>query len=158
MPFTPNACLYAMWNSQKHLSGYQQQDAHEYFISLLDEIHKKSGGEQHSCECVIHETFGGVLQSDLTCLECGVGSFTNDPFLDISLEIRNNTIKQASKKKKVDGGEVHISETSLQECLQEYLILIGIRYPRNWGLLITVVRLANNKLSNNYLSSNCRQY
>ena len=129
IPFTPHASLYAMWMSQKHLSGYSQQDAHEYFISLLDEVHKNCNeSSTQSCNCIIHNAFGGVLQSDLTCTSCGTVSLTLDPFLDLSLEIRSSNIKQAgTKKKKVQTATDIISipeveEISLQECLEEYTI------------------------------------
>ena len=134
MPFTPHASLYAMWMSQKHLSGYSQQDAHEYFISLLDEVHKNcKETKSHSCGCIIHYAFGGLLQSDLTCTACGTVSLTHDPFLDLSLEIRSSNVKPpASKKKKVqsDGTIVAVADTepvTLQECLEEYGS-VNIRY------------------------------
>jgi ubiquitin carboxyl-terminal hydrolase 22/27/51 len=89
-----------MWVSQKHIAGYSQQDAHEFFISLLDELHKTSHGTMSRCKCIIHRTFGGQLQSDLVCLNCGHTSFALDPFLDLSLEIK--------------------SSTKLSDCLDEY--------------------------------------
>jgi ubiquitin carboxyl-terminal hydrolase 22/27/51 len=97
-----------MWVSQKHIAGYSQQDAHEYFISLLDEIHKTSGGVMVNCNCIIHRTFGGLLQSDLTCTKCKHHSFTNDPFLDLSLEIK--------------------SSCKLTDCLNEYTVSETLRY------------------------------
>ncbi|KAJ3272912.1 hypothetical protein HDV01_005109 [Terramyces sp. JEL0728] len=94
-PFTPHAFLYAMWMSQKHLAGYSQQDAHEFFISVLDEIH-------NNC-------------SDVTCLQCNNVTFSYDPILDLSLEIK--TSAKQTKKKKVESEED--MEYTLSECLDD---------------------------------------
>lgn len=32
----PSDLLHAVWNNALHLAGYEQQDAHEFFIALLD--------------------------------------------------------------------------------------------------------------------------
>lgn len=48
-----------------------------------------------NCECIVHKTFAGVLQSNVTCLRCGNVTTTFDPMLDISLGLR-----PAEKKKK----------------------------------------------------------
>lgn len=48
------------------------------------------------CPCVVHRTFSGVLQSDVTCQRCGWTSTTHDPFLDLSLDIRSNHARSLS--------------------------------------------------------------
>lgn len=35
----PHQLLYSMWQHAQHLAGYDQQDAHEFFMGLLDGIH-----------------------------------------------------------------------------------------------------------------------
>jgi ubiquitin carboxyl-terminal hydrolase 22/27/51 len=35
-----------MWLSLKELAGYAQQDAHEFFISALNQIHADSQGKK----------------------------------------------------------------------------------------------------------------
>ncbi len=119
--FAPHSILYTMWISQTHMAGYSQQDAHEFFISFLDEIHKccsrnstgSNGVHHHTtpCSCVVHQVFGGVLQSEVTCTTCHNVSLTFDPILDISLEIKN------SSRKKKDNAQV-----SLTDCLEDYTI------------------------------------
>lgn len=63
--------------------------------------------------------FGGILQSDVTCLQCNNVTFSYDPILDLSLEIKSSA--KQTKKKKPDGEE---AEYTLSECLDEQVILI----------------------------------
>ena len=86
-PHSPHQLLYSMWTYSQELAGYEQQDAHEFFISLLNGLHQHSGGAADSCTCAIHQTFGGLLKSDLTCMKCSYVSTTHDPFVDISLDL-----------------------------------------------------------------------
>ena len=41
-PYGPCSFLHTMWMSSSDLAGYAQQDAHEFFISALNQIHAKS--------------------------------------------------------------------------------------------------------------------
>ena len=91
------------------MSGYSQQDAHEFFITALNQIHGTCRGSTNiSCNCIIHQTFAGQLQSDVTCERCGNTTSTVDPMLDISLELRGK------------GGEVSGGENTLAGCLRRY--------------------------------------
>lgn len=89
-PFAPHQFLHALWRSSKHLSGYEQQDAHEFLISTLNQLHTDLGGTHFACKCPVHTAFTGVLQSDVTCLNCGTVNASFDPFLDISLDIASS--------------------------------------------------------------------
>ncbi|KNA09022.1 hypothetical protein SOVF_157520 isoform B [Spinacia oleracea] len=40
-PFSPAKLLYSWWQHAANLATYEQQDAHEFFISMLDGIHEK---------------------------------------------------------------------------------------------------------------------
>ncbi|XP_065899695.1 ubiquitin carboxyl-terminal hydrolase 22-like isoform X2 [Dysidea avara] len=92
-PYIPYKLLYLVWTHAHHLAGYEQQDAHEFFIAVLDVLHRQSGGQTPTianpskCECFIDHIFGGKLQSDVTCHSCGNVSTTIDPFRDISLDL-----------------------------------------------------------------------
>ncbi|CAO3574875.1 unnamed protein product [Mortierella alpina] len=119
-PYGPCSFLHTMWMSSSDLAGYAQQDAHEFFISALNQIHAKSpSAKLHHCSCVIHKTFAGVLQSDVTCLNCANVTSAFDPILDISLDLRPT---KRSKLHKVRGlsDERNDGPNSLADCLDRY--------------------------------------
>lgn len=39
-PLIPYRMLYLVWTHARRLAGYEQQDAHEFFIAALDVLHK----------------------------------------------------------------------------------------------------------------------
>ncbi|ORZ19976.1 hypothetical protein BCR41DRAFT_385570 [Lobosporangium transversale] len=121
-PYGPCSFLHTMWMSSSDLAGYAQQDAHEFFISALNQIHAKSpSAKLHHCNCVIHKTFAGLLQSDVTCMNCANVTTAFDPILDISLDLRP-TKRSKSNGNKVRGGNDEKNEgpNSLADCLDRY--------------------------------------
>lgn len=75
-PIVPHEFLYSVWSYSHDLAGYEQQDAHEFLIALLNGIHMHSkggpggGSGGQDCPCIVHQVFGGTLRSDVTCLTC----------------------------------------------------------------------------------------
>lgn len=111
-PLSLHRLLHLIWNHARHLAGYEQQDAHEFFIATLDVLHrhcKISMNEMAAaasaastdkskpqfqqpdnpthCNCIIDQIFTGGLQSDVVCQACNGVSTTIDPFWDISLDL-----------------------------------------------------------------------
>ncbi|EKX53358.1 hypothetical protein GUITHDRAFT_133087 [Guillardia theta CCMP2712] len=86
--YTPHQFLYNMWRSSQHLAGYEQQDAHECFISVLDALHNSCANDVTGEQGAMQNLFRGRMRSDVTCMCCKTSSITRDPFLDISLELR----------------------------------------------------------------------
>ncbi|KAF8344708.1 hypothetical protein F5887DRAFT_969390 [Amanita rubescens] len=108
-PYGPYTFLATTWRASAELAGYAQQDAHEFFISALSQIHATSrGSTEVSCNCIIHSTFAGQLQSNVKCERCKNVTTTVDPILDISLELKGK------------GGEIGSGENSLAACLRRY--------------------------------------
>ncbi|XP_072044155.1 ubiquitin carboxyl-terminal hydrolase 22-like [Amphiura filiformis] len=90
----PYRLLHLVWTHARHLAGYEQQDAHEFFIAALNVLHRHckghngiAGNNPHHCTCIIDQIFTGGLQSDVTCQACCGVSTTVDPFWDISLDL-----------------------------------------------------------------------
>ncbi|CED84224.1 cysteine proteinase [Phaffia rhodozyma] len=109
-PFGPITFLYSMWNSSADLAGYAQQDAHEFFIAALNQMHTDTQGLDSDCSCPIHTTFSGLLQSDVRCGSCGGITSAFDPMLDISLDLRN----------KGSEGKAGSEGNTLKKCLDRY--------------------------------------
>ncbi|ORY54749.1 hypothetical protein BCR35DRAFT_296635 [Leucosporidium creatinivorum] len=87
--FGPTNFLHTMWQSSTELSGYAQQDAHEFLISTLNLLHSSSPGSTNlHCTCIAHSTFAGQLRSEVRCGRCGNVTNSTDPFLDLSLDLR----------------------------------------------------------------------
>ncbi|KAJ6862127.1 LOW QUALITY PROTEIN: hypothetical protein NC652_039082 [Populus alba x Populus x berolinensis] len=101
------------WQHSANLASYEQQDAHEFFISVLDGIHEREGKERNSnkdnggCQCIAHRVFSGMLRSDVTCTTCGFTSTTYDPCVDISLNMDTtnfSSVNVANKSAREDTG------------------------------------------------------
>ena len=96
-PYGPISFLATTWRASSELAGYAQQDAHEFFINTLNQIHATSRGSTNvSCNCIIHSTFLGQLQSEVKCERCGTVTSTVDPMLDISLEVEGDKDSDAT--------------------------------------------------------------
>jgi ubiquitin carboxyl-terminal hydrolase 22/27/51 len=65
--------LHKIWGNAAHLAGYEQQDAHEFFIAMLEALHLHFAvpNSTNACKCVIDVIFLGRLQSAVTCMVCG---------------------------------------------------------------------------------------
>lgn len=126
--YTAANILSGFWISERkafeNLVTTREQDAHEFFQFLAEELHERNGdgrrpeiGSEHSCNCIIHQTFYGKLQSTTTCQNCGGVTNQVQSFLDLSLPLEN----LAQKKGKKSGSKVPPA-LSLQECLEEEYI------------------------------------
>lgn len=82
-PHSPVAFLHAWWMlAGSALGRYEQQDAHEFFLFILEMIAATTGKEN-----VVSRIFSGVLRSDVVCSSCGSTSSTKDTFTHLSLDI-----------------------------------------------------------------------
>jgi ubiquitin carboxyl-terminal hydrolase 22/27/51 len=91
-PFACHEFLFAMWQHSDSLAGYEQQDAHEFLMSLLNGLHGANTRNPEQllptrCTCIVHQSFASTLRSECTCSSCGYVSTSLEPCLDVSLEI-----------------------------------------------------------------------
>ncbi|KAI8720278.1 Ubiquitinyl hydrolase 1 [Fusarium sp. LHS14.1] len=125
--YTAANILSGFWISEKkafeNLVTTKEQDAHEFFQFLAEELHERNGdgkkpeiGSEHSCNCIMHQTFYGKMQTTTTCQNCAGQSNSIQSFLDLSLGLENvvqKRIKKTGLKK---------PSLTLQDCLDEEYI------------------------------------
>ena len=55
-PLVPHVLLHMTWQHAHHLAGYEQQDAHEFFIATLDLLHRHliigTKTNSSTCDCI----------------------------------------------------------------------------------------------------------
>ncbi|KAI9680762.1 MAG: hypothetical protein M1817_004202 [Caeruleum heppii] len=109
------------WQHKQEFAGCKQQDAHEYFQFLVDQLHCEISADSEGivperCPCIIHRTYSGQLRSDVTCRSCKNVTTKEDPMMDLSLDLRMQV-----KKQKLDHvGSVSEARLSLHSCLRSY--------------------------------------
>ncbi|XP_061951677.1 ubiquitin C-terminal hydrolase 22-like [Populus nigra] len=122
VPYSPAKFLYSWWQHAANLASYEQQDAHEFFISMLDGIHEKVEKDRHKTHglghgdcCIAHRVFSGILRSDVMCTACGFTSTKYDPCVDISLDLEpylGSSAKSMSLKTHSCNGEADCTNSS----------------------------------------------
>ncbi|KAK2171241.1 hypothetical protein NP493_1087g00063 [Ridgeia piscesae] len=123
---SPESLFSVIWKVVPRFRGYQQQDAHEFMRYLLDRLHSElltllpypNSTSPYICpkgkSTIVTAIFGGILQSEVNCLVCGMESRKHDPFLDLSLDIPTKfTAKSAHPK---NGEDV----CSISDCLASF--------------------------------------
>ena len=87
---------------------------------ILNALHQQNGGSSFDangsdCNCVIHQTFSGKLQSTVTCDKCRNVTTALDPYMDLSLDIRSQ-----AKKRKLEGDTPKDAPIDLRDCLDRF--------------------------------------
>ena len=104
--FAPKGIVGRIKSIAKHMRIGNQEDAHEFLRYLVDAIQKSSlYGLDPKLDTriqettLIHQIFGGYLQSQILCSVCKHQSNTFDPCLDLSLDIQNgSTLEKALRR------------------------------------------------------------
>ena len=73
------------------LRPYQQEDAHEFFRSLLSSLTMNGQNARLS------SLFDGLLESSVTCRVCQKSSLTRDRYMDLSLDIADRNVISLDK-------------------------------------------------------------
>lgn len=87
------------------MSEWQQEDSHEYFMSLMSRLQEDSTPKGVKLnKSIIYDTFGGLLNQTVICENCGNKSETKQEFYDLSLGFnkRNKKLKKFTVKRSIE--------------------------------------------------------
>jgi ubiquitin carboxyl-terminal hydrolase 22/27/51 len=129
-PYSPHSFLHAMWCSCDHFAGYEQQDAHEFWIAVFSGICASlvprassppppgapdANGARillgKAASRDLQSIFGGQLRSQVKCARCGHTSTKLEDFHDVSLDI---------SRMAGDGAGEAVIPDSLDACLRSF--------------------------------------
>ncbi|RCK58779.1 Ubiquitin carboxyl-terminal hydrolase 10 [Candida viswanathii] len=80
------------------MSEWQQEDSHEYYMSLMSRLQEDSTPKGKKLnESIIYDIFGGLLKQRITCHKCHNVSVTNQEFYDLSLGLNRRKFKNSNK-------------------------------------------------------------
>ena len=129
-PYSPHSFLHAMWCSCDHFAGYEQQDAHEFWIAVFSGICASlvprarspplppGAPDANGARILLGKAasrdlqaiFSGRLRSEVRCARCGHTSTKLEDFHDVSLDL---------SRMGGDGGDAGAPD-SLDACLRSF--------------------------------------
>ncbi|KAI5955242.1 hypothetical protein KGF54_001803 [Candida jiufengensis] len=80
------------------MSEWQQEDSHEYYMSLISRLQEDSTPKGTKLnKSIIYDIFGGLLNQKITCMRCNNESITKQEFYDLSLGLNKKKYKNNYK-------------------------------------------------------------
>lgn len=107
------------------MSEWQQEDSHEYFMSLMSRLQEESTPKgRNLSESVLYDIFGGLLEQKVICQECKTVSITKQEFYDLSLGFSKRRVYN-------DSLDDSVLKYSTERAIRDYFSLETIRTDRN---------------------------
>lgn len=106
----PKKIIQRLFDINCMMSEWQQEDSHEYFMSLMSRLQEDSTprGKKLSLS-IIYDIFGGLLLQEVVCQECHTVSKTKQEFYDVSLGL--NKKRRSSETEEVPSGRYAIEKS-----------------------------------------------
>ncbi|CCD25659.1 ubiquitin-specific protease UBP10 NDAI_0F03410 [Naumovozyma dairenensis CBS 421] len=112
--YNPNELIERLDDINWSMNPYNQEDSHEYFMSLMSKLQENSVPiGRNMTESIIYDIFGGLLEQTVTCKSCGGVSKTEQEFYDLSLDLngkRNNPAKDVQQSQEQVQSDHHHSD------------------------------------------------
>lgn len=125
---SPDALFSVVWKVVPRFRGFQQHDAHEFMLYILNHCHSEllqSSQYSNGIDTIVSGTFGGEMQSDVTCLKCGTISVKKETCLDLSLDIpmkcKDKIATSGSSKGKGSKSKEKAKVCTLMDCLERFV-------------------------------------
>ncbi|KAF6008788.1 hypothetical protein HII12_004016 [Brettanomyces bruxellensis] len=93
----PKKLIYKLEEINPMMSEWQQEDSHEYFMSLMSRLQEDSTPKGVKLnQSIIYDIFGGLLNQTVTCTNCGHISTTQQEFYDLSLGLESSKAREST--------------------------------------------------------------
>lgn len=103
------------------MSAWQQEDSHEYFMSLMSRLQEDSVPKGHKMtESMIYDIFGGLLKQTVTCNSCGEVSTTEQPFYDLSLHLKGKKANDENEDENSEKTESKSPRYSIEKSIRDF--------------------------------------
>lgn len=94
----PAAIIRRLDDINPMMSMWQQEDSHEYFMSLLSRVQEDTVPPGKKLRTsILHEIFGGTYEQKVTCQSCKTVSTTHQDFYDLPVSFSNKERKAHGK-------------------------------------------------------------
>lgn len=111
------------------MSEWQQEDSHEYFMSLMSRLQEDSTPKGKKLnESELYNIFGGLLEQEVVCQECKAVSVTEQEFYDLSLGLNK---KRRASDDHEQASEASGNRYSVSKSLRDFFNLETIRADKN---------------------------
>lgn len=106
------------------MSEWQQEDSHEYFMSLMSRLQEDSTPKGRKLnESIIYDIFGGVLDQEVICQTCHTVSRTKQELYDVSLGL--------NKRKLADDENEPTSRYTMEKSIRDFFGKETIKIDKN---------------------------
>lgn len=106
------------------MSEWQQEDSHEYFMSLMSRLQEDSTPKGRKLnESIIYDIFGGVLDQEVICQTCHTVSRTKQELYDVSLGL--------NKRKLADDENNPTSRYTMEKSIRDFFGTETIKIDKN---------------------------
>lgn len=104
------------------MSEWQQEDSHEYFMSLMSRLQEDSTPKGKKLnESVIYDIFGGLLEQEVICQKCKTVSITKQEFYDLSLGFNKRRFSNETSE------DENVPKYSTERAIRDFFSLETIR-------------------------------
>lgn len=106
------------------MSEWQQEDSHEYFMSLMSRLQEDSTPKGRKLnESIIYYIFGGVLDQEVICQTCHTVSRTKQELYDVSLGL--------NKRKMPDDENAPATRYTMEKSIRDFFGTETIKIDKN---------------------------
>ncbi|KAK6454987.1 ubiquitin-specific protease [Scheffersomyces xylosifermentans] len=100
------------------MSEWQQEDSHEYFMSLMSRLQEDSTPKGSKLnQSIIYDIFGGLLNQRITCTRCNNVSETKQEFYDLSLGLNKKKLRDHQP---IDDSIPNSNKYSIEKSIRDF--------------------------------------